>query len=344
MESSSVDNNVPPGFRFYPTEEELITFYLHNMLEGQATHHLNKVIPLIHLYDVEPWHLPKLAGEKCGGEREQWFFFSERQEREARGGRPNRTTPCGYWKATGSPGYVYSSHNTVIGVKRSMVFYRGKAPCGTKTKWKMNEYRAIQLSHHQDESKSNNAKGKAIVVVSTKASPLPTPPGRWKKGLAITDFILRLGAIGATMGAAALMGTNEQMLPFFTQFLEFHAQWNEFPMFQFFVIANGVASGYLVLSLPFSLVCIVRPLAVAPRLLLVIMDTIMMALVTAGASSAAATSYLAHNGSEDANWMAVCSQYTDFCQVGSEAVVVSFVASIFFLCLILVSALALRRA
>ena len=25
-----------------------------------------------------------------------------------------------------------------------MVFYRGKAPTGTKTKWKMNEYKAIQ--------------------------------------------------------------------------------------------------------------------------------------------------------------------------------------------------------
>lgn len=78
------------------------------------------------------------------GDREQWFFFVPRQEREARGGRPCRTTNCGYWKATGSPSYVYSSNNKVIGVKKSMVFYKGKAPTGKKTKWKMNEYRAIQ--------------------------------------------------------------------------------------------------------------------------------------------------------------------------------------------------------
>lgn len=79
------------------------------------------------------------------------------------------------------------------------------------------------------DSKSKS-KGKAVAVVSTKATPLPT--GRWKKGLAIIDFILRLGAIGATMGAAVLMGTTEEILPYFTQFLQFHAQWNEFPMFQ----------------------------------------------------------------------------------------------------------------
>lgn len=86
----------------------------------------------------------ELAGERCRGDTEQWFFFTPRQEREARGGRPNRTTETGYWKATGSPGYVYSSDNRVIGVKKTMVFYKGKAPAGRKTKWKMNEYRAIE--------------------------------------------------------------------------------------------------------------------------------------------------------------------------------------------------------
>jgi hypothetical protein len=86
----------------------------------------------------------ELSGERCKEDTEQWFFFAPRQEREARGGRPSRTTVSGYWKATGSPGYVYSSDNRVIGVKKTMVFYKGKAPTGRKTKWKMNEYRAIE--------------------------------------------------------------------------------------------------------------------------------------------------------------------------------------------------------
>ncbi|KAI7984171.1 NAC domain-containing protein 90 [Camellia lanceoleosa] len=132
-----------PGFRFYPTEEELVSFYLRTKLQGNR-HDINRVIPVIDIYEHEPWHLPKLSGEVCHGETEQWFFFAPRQEREARGGRPTRTTASGFWKATGSPSYVYSSFNRVIGVKKTMVFYKGKAPSGGKTKWKMNEYRAIE--------------------------------------------------------------------------------------------------------------------------------------------------------------------------------------------------------
>ncbi|WJX43978.1 hypothetical protein P8452_31013 [Trifolium repens] len=139
----------PPGFRFFPTEEELVSFYLNNKLQGQSNS-IDRVIPVIDINGVEPWNLPTFAGELCREDKEQWFFFSPGQEREARGGRPNRTTACGYWKATGSPGYVYSSDNKVIGVKKTMVFYKGKAPSGKKTKWKMNEYRAIQVSNQSN--------------------------------------------------------------------------------------------------------------------------------------------------------------------------------------------------
>ncbi|QHO31087.1 hypothetical protein HN51_019342 [Arachis hypogaea] len=208
---------------------------------------------------------------------------------------------------------------------------------------------ATSLQPQSKRTRSNNGKGKSTAedaqplapVVSTKATPLQR--GGWKKGVAILDFILRLGAIGAAFGAAILMGNNEQVLPFFTQFFQFHAQWDDFPMFRFFVVANAAVAGFLILSLPFSIVCIVRPLAAGPRLLLLIIDTVMMAFVIAAASAAAAVVYLAHNGSQDANWMAVCQQFTDFCQVTSEAVVVSFVAAVFLSFLVFVSSLALKR-
>ena len=50
--------DLPPGFRFYPTEEELVAFYLHNKLEGQRND-IDRVIPVIDIYNVEPWHLPR---------------------------------------------------------------------------------------------------------------------------------------------------------------------------------------------------------------------------------------------------------------------------------------------
>ncbi|KAJ0715537.1 putative transcription factor NAM family [Helianthus annuus] len=96
---------------------------------------------------------PEYAGERCQGDTEQWFFFVPRQENEARGGRPSRLTSSGYWKATGSLSIVYSSSNRAIGIKRTMVFYNGRAPTGTKTKWKMNEYKAFQ-----DQSSNRNPK------------------------------------------------------------------------------------------------------------------------------------------------------------------------------------------
>ncbi|XP_021865979.2 NAC domain-containing protein 90 [Spinacia oleracea] len=146
---------LPPGFRFYPTEEELITFYLHNKFHNQRPE-LDRVIPSVDIYNFEPSQLPGLAGELCHGDTEQWFFFMPQQDREVRGGRPNRTTDSGFWKATGSPSYVYSSHNKVLGLKKTLVFYKGKAPTGRKTKWKMNEYKAIKQQHFPTSNASSS--------------------------------------------------------------------------------------------------------------------------------------------------------------------------------------------
>ncbi|XP_042451369.1 NAC domain-containing protein 90-like [Zingiber officinale] len=134
---------LPLGYRFYPTEEELIGFFLQNKLENRRRD-MELVVPVVDVYCFDPWQLPAMAGEACRGDGVQWIFFCPRHQREAQGGRPTRTTPSGYWKATGSPNLVFSSANRALGVKRTMVFYRGRAPTGAKTEWKMNEYRALE--------------------------------------------------------------------------------------------------------------------------------------------------------------------------------------------------------
>ncbi|KAJ8639818.1 hypothetical protein MRB53_016512 [Persea americana] len=184
-----------------------------------------------------------------------------------------------------------------------------------------------------------DGKGKAATVAK------PTRfKGGWRRGLAIFDFILRLFAIAAALAAAAAMGTTDQTLPFFTQFFQFKASYDDLPALTFFVIGNAIAGGYLVISLPFSIISIVRPYAVAPRSLLFLFDTIMLALTTGAASSAAAIVYLAHNGNSSANWIAICQQFNDFCQQISGAVVASFIAAVIFILLIVMSALALRKS
>lgn len=95
-------------------------------------------------------NLAEYAGKYSRKDPEEWFYFIPMQEKESRGGRPNRQTNEGYWKATGSPGYVYSlKNNKIIGGKRTMVFYNGRAPYGKKTPWKMNEYKSIDYTAPQ---------------------------------------------------------------------------------------------------------------------------------------------------------------------------------------------------
>ncbi|GMN39427.1 hypothetical protein TIFTF001_008666 [Ficus carica] len=167
---------------------------------------------------------------------------------------------------------------------------------------------------------SSAAKGKAALL----AAPIPAKRG-WKKGTAIIDFVLRLGAITAALAAAATMGTSDENLPFFTQFFQFEASYDDMPTFQFFLIGMAFVGGYLVLSLPFSIVAIVRPHALGIRLLLIIMDTVALTLATSCGAAAAAIVYLAHNGNSSSNWLAICNQFGAFCQTVSGAVVAAFV-------------------
>lgn len=68
-----------------------------------------------------------------------------------------------------------------------------------------------------------------------------------------------------------------------------------------------------------------------------------LTLATASGASAAAIVYLAHNGNQDSNWLAICNQFEDFCSQTSGAVVSSFVAVVFLLLLIVMSSLILGR-
>ena len=68
-----------------------------------------------------------------------------------------------------------------------------------------------------------------------------------------------------------------------------------------------------------------------------------LTLATASAAAAAAIVYLAHNGDQDSNWLAICNQFTDFCAQTSGAVVSSMVAVVIFVFLIVMTAVALRK-
>ncbi|KAK8648464.1 hypothetical protein V6N13_129216 [Hibiscus sabdariffa] len=138
--------SLPPGFRFYPTDEELLVQYLCRKVAG---HHFSlQIIAEIDLYKFDPWVLPSKAlfGEK------EWYFFSPRDRKYPNGSRPNRVAGSGYWKATGTD-KIITSDGRKVGIKKALVFYVGKAPKGTKTNWIMHEYRLIETSRKDGSSK-----------------------------------------------------------------------------------------------------------------------------------------------------------------------------------------------
>ncbi|KAJ6951694.1 NAC transcription factor 47-like [Populus alba x Populus x berolinensis] len=137
-------SSLPPGFRFHPTDEELILHYLRKKVA--STPFPVSIIADVDIYKFDPWDLPAKAalGEK------EWYFFSPRDRKYPNGARPNRAAASGYWKATGTDKVIMASTITPggviqgqenVGVKKALVFYKGKPPKGVKTDWIMHEYR-----------------------------------------------------------------------------------------------------------------------------------------------------------------------------------------------------------
>ncbi|XP_022867085.1 NAC domain-containing protein 92-like isoform X1 [Olea europaea var. sylvestris] len=129
--------DLPPGFRFHPTDEEIIVHYLIKKVMDRRF--AARAIGEADLNKCEPWDLPKKAkmGEK------EWFFFCQRDRKYPTGMRTNRATESGYWKATGKDKEIYykQGRNCLVGMKKTLVFYKGRAPKGEKSNWVMHEYR-----------------------------------------------------------------------------------------------------------------------------------------------------------------------------------------------------------
>eukprot|EP01018_Ginkgo_biloba_P019619 Gb_41540 [translate_table: standard] len=133
--------NLPPGFRFFPTDEELVVHYLCRKAASLAL--AVPIIAEVDLYKFDPWQLPEKAlfGEK------EWYFFTPRDRKYPNGSRPNRAAGSGYWKATGADKPITAKGSSKrVGIKKALVFYVGKAPKGTKTNWIMHEYRLADVN------------------------------------------------------------------------------------------------------------------------------------------------------------------------------------------------------
>ncbi|CAA0831421.1 NAC domain containing protein 82 [Striga hermonthica] len=128
---------VPLGFRFHPTDEELVLYYLKRKILGKKF--VMEVIAEVNVYRFSPWDLPDQSCLKT--KDRQWFFFC-RREKFPGGSRVKRSTEKGYWKASGNDQPVL--HNgKKVGTRKTLVFHVGHASRGERTDWVAHEYHIL---------------------------------------------------------------------------------------------------------------------------------------------------------------------------------------------------------
>ncbi|KAG0500268.1 hypothetical protein HPP92_000340 [Vanilla planifolia] len=159
METNEFPNpnpmRLPPGFRFHPTDEELVVQYLKRKALSRPLP--AAIIPEIELRRISPH---KLLGGFTG---EKYFF----NLRETKGG--NRKvggfmvgTGRGYWKPMGTEKPVMSSRgDELVGTKQILVFCRA---LGSQTKWVMHELRLAKNELPYIASNNLVASGKEWVA------------------------------------------------------------------------------------------------------------------------------------------------------------------------------------
>nr|UBT01667.1 NAC transcription factor 63 [Litchi chinensis] len=141
---------LPPGCRFYPSEEELLRYYLtnknanaNNTDDDDGGYNLIKELDL---YDYEPHELPERACYAYGrqGRKRHWFCYSKKARvRE----KSRRRAKNGFWRRRGrvkSIVAVNRGEEVIVGTRKGFVFYLGNSPkTAVRTDWVLYEYQLV---------------------------------------------------------------------------------------------------------------------------------------------------------------------------------------------------------
>ncbi|KAG6748295.1 hypothetical protein POTOM_048212 [Populus tomentosa] len=132
MNSSPNPNPSIPevGYRFHPTNEELVCNYLKPKILGDDVEDLS-IMPSL------------LCGDKSNIKSKDavWYFFWPRDFKYLNSGRYNRRRKLGFWKPTGKNLKIrFMGTKKVIGTRKTLVFYTKASPKPIRTGWIIHEY------------------------------------------------------------------------------------------------------------------------------------------------------------------------------------------------------------
>ncbi|XP_021641598.1 NAC domain-containing protein 101 isoform X2 [Hevea brasiliensis] len=136
---SEILTEFPIGYRFLPTDEELVTHYLSNkVFYRPLPAHVAQDIDSREFYSKAP---NSIVNYSCG-ERE-WYFFLHEDEDFLVENNPNRIVgdKIGFWKSTGQEKSICNLDGNVFASKFQFTYFSGIFPNARKTHWKMDEYR-----------------------------------------------------------------------------------------------------------------------------------------------------------------------------------------------------------
>ncbi|KAK3224281.1 hypothetical protein Dsin_011306 [Dipteronia sinensis] len=129
---------VPIGYRFLPTDEELVHYYLKRKVLALPLP--PSIIPdHFDVFNSDPWTLP-------GDLEEKRYFFGKRNDHIIESGNKCKIgAGSGYWrKCNGKTKQIYvdpaGGTKQVVGVRTTLVFRQGKR---AQTGWLMREYRLV---------------------------------------------------------------------------------------------------------------------------------------------------------------------------------------------------------
>ncbi|CAN4115334.1 unnamed protein product [Withania somnifera] len=133
--------DLPPGFSFDPTDEELVFYFLKSKIAANLPFH----IPLVDFSSSDPWQLH----ERALWSKNQWYFFSQVKENSI------RATGRGYWKELNrnEPIMLKNCGEKLIGIKKYFVY----STCTNniheqvETNWIMEEFHLSSFNKPEKE-------------------------------------------------------------------------------------------------------------------------------------------------------------------------------------------------